>query len=91
MFARFFVDRPIFATVLSMVIVIVGLVALIRLPIAQYPEVAPPMVQVSAIYPGADARDGGRHRGHADRAGSQRRRADALHGVPLHQRRPDVS
>ena len=55
MLARFFVDRPIFATVLSLVIVIVGLVALTRLPVAQYPEVAPPMVQVSATYPGADA------------------------------------
>ena len=55
MFARFFVDRPIFATVLSLVIVIVGLVALTRLPIAQYPEVAPPTIQVSATYPGADA------------------------------------
>jgi len=55
MFARFFVDRPIFATVLSLVIIIVGLVALTRLPIAQYPEVAPPTVQVSAVYPGADA------------------------------------
>jgi multidrug efflux pump len=55
MFARFFVDRPIFATVLSLVIVIVGLVALVRLPIAQYPEVAPPTIQVSATYPGADA------------------------------------
>ena len=55
MFARFFVDRPIFATVLSLVIVIVGLVALVRLPVAQYPEVAPPTIQVSATYPGADA------------------------------------
>ncbi len=56
MFARFFVDRPIFATVLSLVIVIIGLVALARLPIAQYPEVAPPTVSVTASYPGADAR-----------------------------------
>ncbi len=55
MFARFFVDRPVFATVLSLVIVIVGLVALVRLPVAQYPEVAPPTIQVSATYPGADA------------------------------------
>ena len=55
MFARFFVDRPIFATVLSLVIVIIGLVALTRLPIAQYPDVAPPTIQVSAVYPGADA------------------------------------
>jgi multidrug efflux pump len=55
MFARFFVDRPIFATVLSLAIVVVGLVALTRLPIAQYPDVAPPTVQVSASYLGADA------------------------------------
>jgi multidrug efflux pump subunit AcrB len=55
MFARFFVDRPVFATVLSLVIVIIGGVAYSRLPVAQYPEVAPPTVQVSASYPGADA------------------------------------
>ena len=57
MFARFFVDRPVFATVLSVVIVIVGLVSLIRLPIAQYPEVAPPTINVTAVYPGANAID----------------------------------
>src|SRR3990172_1175663 len=56
MFARFFVDRPVFATVLSVVIVIIGLVALGSLPIAQYPEVVPPSVQVSTIYPGASAK-----------------------------------
>src|SRR4029434_348649 len=55
MLARFFVDRPIFATVLSLVILIVGLVALLGLPIAQYPEVVPPTVQVTATYPGAHA------------------------------------
>src|SRR5262247_15188 len=56
MFARFFVDRPVFATVLSIVIVIIGLVALNGLPIAQYPEVVPPTVNVSATYPGASAK-----------------------------------
>src|SRR6266436_5895428 len=56
MFARFFVDRPVFATVLSLVIVIIGLVALQGLPIAQYPEVVPPTVNVSATYPGASAK-----------------------------------
>lgn len=56
MLARFFVDRPVFATVLSVVIVILGGVALIGLPIAQYPEVAPPTIQVSATYPGANAK-----------------------------------
>ena len=48
MFAKFFVDRPVFATVLSIVIVIIGLVSLNGLPIAQYPEVVPPTVNVSA-------------------------------------------
>lgn len=56
MLARFFVDRPVFATVLSVVIILVGLVALIGLPIAQYPEVAPPTVQITAVYPGANAK-----------------------------------
>lgn len=53
--SRFFVDRPIFATVLSLVIILVGLVALTQLPIAQYPEVVPPTIQVTATYPGASA------------------------------------
>src|SRR5438128_11507936 len=55
MISHFCIDRPIFAAVLSIVIVIVGVVALSQLPVAQYPEVAPPTVQVSAIYPGANA------------------------------------
>ena len=56
MISHFFIDRPIFATVLSVVIVILGGVALIELPVAQYPDVTPPTVQVSATYPGANAR-----------------------------------
>ena len=55
MISHFFIDRPIFASVLSIVIVIVGGVALLGLPIAQYPDVAPPVVQVTATYPGANA------------------------------------
>ncbi len=55
MFSLFFIRRPIFASVISIVIVIVGLVALVALPIARYPEIAPPTVTVSAIYPGASA------------------------------------
>ncbi len=55
MISHFFIDRPIFASVLSIVIVIVGVVALSQLPVAQYPDVAPPTIQVSAIYPGANA------------------------------------
>src|ERR1700757_4544921 len=56
MFSHFFIDRPIFATVLSIVIVIVGAVAVAGLPLAQYPEVAPPTVNVTANYPGANAK-----------------------------------
>src|SRR3990170_3687424 len=55
MFSRFFIDRPIFAVVLSVFIVIAGLAAMRTLPIAQYPEIAPPVVTVRALYPGASA------------------------------------
>lgn len=55
MLARFFVDRPVFATVLSIVIVMLGGISLMQLPIAQYPEVAPPTIQITAFYPGANA------------------------------------
>jgi multidrug efflux pump subunit AcrB len=54
-FSRFFINRPIFASVLSIVIVLAGSVALLTLPVAQYPEIAPPTVEVSAAYPGANA------------------------------------
>ncbi|MBB1398388.1 MULTISPECIES: efflux RND transporter permease subunit [unclassified Pseudoalteromonas] len=55
MFSRYFIDRPIFAFVISIVIVLAGLAAMRSLPIAQYPEIAPPVVQVTAAYPGASA------------------------------------
>jgi multidrug efflux pump subunit AcrB len=53
--SRFFIDRPIFATVISVVITLAGGVAVFTLPVAQYPEVTPPTVQVTALYPGANA------------------------------------
>ena len=53
--SHFFIDRPIFASVVSIVFVIVGAVAFFRLPIAQYPEIAPPVINVSGQYPGANA------------------------------------
>ena len=52
---RFFIDRPIFASVLSIVIVVIGLVAMVTLPIAQFPQITPPVVQIDADYPGASA------------------------------------
>jgi HAE1 family hydrophobic/amphiphilic exporter-1 len=54
-FAHFFTDRPIFATVVSLIIVILGGLAYTQLPVAQYPEIAPPSIVVRATYPGADA------------------------------------
>ena len=55
MFSKFFINRPIFATVLALLIVVAGLVTLNILPVAQFPEITPPTVQVSAVYPGANA------------------------------------
>ena len=55
MISRFFIDRPIFASVLSIVFVLAGGVAVFNLPVAQYPDVTPPTVLVTAMYPGANA------------------------------------
>ncbi|MCM2269786.1 MAG: multidrug efflux RND transporter permease subunit [Thermoanaerobaculia bacterium] len=55
MFSHFFIRRPIFASVVSILIVLAGLAAILNLPIAQYPEIAPPQVTITAVYPGATA------------------------------------
>ncbi len=55
MFARFFIDRPVLAWVISIVIVLIGTIAAVLLPVAEYPEITPPTVQVTARYPGANA------------------------------------
>jgi HAE1 family hydrophobic/amphiphilic exporter-1/multidrug efflux pump len=55
MFARFFIHRPVFAVVLSIVILIAGALAMLRLPIAQYPQISPPTVSVETFYPGANS------------------------------------
>ncbi|MFO0901533.1 MAG: multidrug efflux RND transporter permease subunit [Pirellulales bacterium] len=55
MFSRFFIDRPIFATVLSVVVTLAGAIALFALPVTQYPEIAPPTVEVSTTYAGANS------------------------------------
>jgi len=54
-FSHFFIDRPIFAAVISILIVLVGSITYFNLPVAQYPEIAPPTITVSATYPGAGA------------------------------------
>lgn len=56
MFSRFFINRPVFACVISIVIVLLGVVSYFGLPVAQYPELAPPVVRVEALYPGANAK-----------------------------------
>ena len=53
--ARFFIDRPVFAWVISILIMGVGVLAIITLPVAQYPGIAPPSVSVTATFPGASA------------------------------------
>lgn len=55
MFSNFFIDRPIFAAVLSIIIAFTGIVSLINLPIEQYPNITPPLIQVTTYYPGAGA------------------------------------
>ncbi len=55
MFSKFFIDRPIFATVVALLFVVAGLISLTILPIAQYPDITPPTVMVKATYPGANA------------------------------------
>src|SRR5215471_9561682 len=56
MFSRFFIERPVLSNVLALVIVLIGAVALLRLPVAQYPNVTPPTVSVTTRYPGASAK-----------------------------------
>jgi multidrug efflux pump len=53
--SRYFIDRPIFAYVLAVMVVIAGILAVRTLPIAQFPAIAPPAVSITATYPGADA------------------------------------
>ncbi len=53
--ANFFIRRPIFAWVLAIILMMAGALAILQLPVAQYPTIAPPAVSVSANYPGADA------------------------------------
>ena len=55
MFSKFFINRPIFATVVSIIIILAGVIAIKSLPVQEYPSIAPPQVIVSATYPGADA------------------------------------
>ena len=55
MFSKFFIERPIFAIVIAIFMILAGLLTVKTLPVAQFPDITPPTVQVSASYPGADA------------------------------------
>ncbi|MFC1773899.1 efflux RND transporter permease subunit, partial [Pseudomonadota bacterium] len=55
MFSKFFIEHPIFSSVISIVIVIAGAISVGALPVAQFPEIVPPTVEVKAVYPGANA------------------------------------
>ena len=57
MISRFFIDRPIFASVLSIVITLAGFISLRQLPLAQFPSISPPNITVTCNYPGASAKD----------------------------------
>ncbi len=58
---NFFIDRPIFAWVIAIIIMLAGGLAILKLPVAQYPTIAPPAVTISASYPGADAKNSAGH------------------------------
>src|SRR5271169_4544442 len=55
MISRFFIERPVFANVIALITIVIGLILLSILPVAQYPPIAPPTIQVSTTYPGASA------------------------------------
>ena len=84
MFTRFFIERPIFASVLSIVITLAGGLALLALPIAMFPQIAPPAVSVTCQYPGASAQVVAETDRRAHRAAGQRRREHDVHVVGLH-------
>ena len=72
---NFFIDRPIFAWVIAIVIMLAGGLAVVTLPVAQYPSIAPPAISIAVTYPGRFGGDGAEH-GHAgDRAADERPRS----------------
>ncbi len=89
MFSRFFIERPIFAGVVAIVLCLAGAVSMSVLPVQQYPTITPVQINVSASYPGADSRDaGGFCCCSSDRGADQWRRQYALHDIDKLGRRP---
>ena len=86
-FSRFFIDRPIFAAVLSIVILIAGIMSIQVLPVSEYPDVVPPSVVVTAVYPGANPRVIAETVATPLEEVGQRRGQHAVHVVAGHRRR----
>ena len=91
--SKFFINRPIVAMVIAILTVIVGAITIATLPVAQFPNIAPPEIRLQANYPGADAQDSRASGCRAHRAASQRRGQHDLHVLPERHRQPanDVS
>ena len=85
MISAIFVDRPRLAVVIAVIITVAGLLALTRIPVAQFPDIVPPQVQVTATYPGASAAVVETSDRPADRGAGRRRRQDDLHEVDERQ------
>ena len=73
MFAKFFIEHPVLANVIALVIMLLGGVAVFLLPVSEYPPITPPTVQVTTSYPGASAKTLRGDRRATDRAAGQRR------------------
>jgi multidrug efflux pump subunit AcrB len=89
--ANFFIRRPIVAMVISILIVLVGTAALLQLPVEQYPQLAPPNIQVTANYPGASAEVVEQSVATPIEQQSQRRGQHALHEIAQFERRSAVA
>ena len=85
MISAIFVDRPRLAVVIAIVITIAGALAMLRIPVAQLPDIVPPQVQVTATYPGASAAVVEASVAAADRGAGRRRRQDDLHEIDERQ------
>ncbi len=81
----FFIDRPVFSAVISIVIVIVGIIGLTMLPVDQYPQITPPVVKISASYPGSKCADCVTSSGDSYRTGNKRYSGYVVHGVQQFQ------
>ena len=77
--SKFFINRPIVAIVISIVLVLVGALTILSLPVAQFPNITPPEIQILATYVGADAQTAGASCRHSHRAADERRRQHELH------------